>query len=262
MSVILLVAENLRRTRDSSLNYSTPSGKINVAISGVNLLTCTTIDLFFFSFSDTQACQLCPPEFWDNIWPGVKRLGCPFVDETNRATVPAGSRIVDGSRVMDVPTEFFFIRGHGNSPWFSCPLGLRRVPSGPERGVSDPSCGCIPPQSFSSFTVPACRGAPGGGSVWRAAQVVRDPRQAPPCHWEVQHKLEGTEGFCPLGMGAASAPLDETACASIPLRGKGVATSTHAPADQERAARTSTCHSRHARVARARLCGTVLCVGM
>ena len=113
LSVILLVAENLRRTRDSSLNYSTPSGKINVAISGLTLLTCTTIDLFFFSFSDTQACQLCPPEFWDNIWPGVKRLGCPFVDETNRATVPAGSRIVDGSRVMDVPTEFFFHSG----PW-------------------------------------------------------------------------------------------------------------------------------------------------
>ena len=68
LSVILLVAENLTRTRDSSLNYSTPSGKINVAISGVTLLIFTTIDLFFFSFSDTQACQLCPPEFWDNIW--------------------------------------------------------------------------------------------------------------------------------------------------------------------------------------------------
>ena len=204
LSVLLLVAENLRRTRDSSLNYSTPSGKINVAISGVTLLT--TIDLFFFSFSDTQA-QLCPPEFWDNIWPGVKRLGCPFMDETNSATVPAGGRIVEGSRVMDVPTEFFSFGHHGNSPWFSCPLGLRRVPSGPERGVSDPSCGCIPPQSFSSFPVPACRGALGGGSVWHVVQTIQVPRWAPPWHWEVHRKTgvrrgvwlwdQSAKGACP-----------------------------------------------------------------
>ena len=70
------------------------------------------------------------------------------------------------------------------------------------------------------------------------------------------------EGFLPLGMGAASAPLDVTACASFPLRGKDVTTSTQTPAHLERAARTSTCHSRHAPVARARRCGTVLCVGM
>ena len=35
------------------------------------------------------------------------------------------------------------------------------------------------------------------------------------------------EGFLPLGMGAASAPLDVTASASFPLRGKDVTTSTH-----------------------------------
>ena len=35
------------------------------------------------------------------------------------------------------------------------------------------------------------------------------------------------EGFFPLGMGTASAPLDVTACASFPLRGKDVTTSTH-----------------------------------
>ena len=35
------------------------------------------------------------------------------------------------------------------------------------------------------------------------------------------------EGFLPLGMGAASAPLDVTACASIPFREKSVTTSTH-----------------------------------
>ena len=109
---MLRVAENLMRTRDSSLNYSALFPKSNVAISGVILLTFMAIDLFLFSFSDTQAYQLCPPEFWDNILLGVKRLGCPFVDETNCATVPAGGRIVEGSRVMDTPTDFFTL-----APW-------------------------------------------------------------------------------------------------------------------------------------------------
>ena len=68
--------------------------------------------------------------------------------------------------------------------------------------------------------------------------MIRDPRQTLPWHWEVQGKVGDTtgcvdvgqvrEGFGPLGMGAAAAPLDETACASFPLRGKDVTTSTHA----------------------------------
>ena len=67
--------------------------------------------------------------------------------------------------------------------------------------------------------------------------MIRDPRQTPPWHWEVQGKVGDTagcvdvgqvrEGFGSLGVGAASAPLDETACASFPLRGKDVTTSTH-----------------------------------
>lgn len=63
-----------------------------MAVSGVTLLTFMTIVLFLFSFSDTQAYQLCPPELRDNMWPGVKRLGCPL--RGRDATVPAGGRIV------------------------------------------------------------------------------------------------------------------------------------------------------------------------
>ena len=50
------------------------------------------------------------------------------------------------------------------------------------------------------------------------------------------------EGFLPLGMGVASAPLDVTACASFSFRGKSVTTSTHRHP-----------HTQSARYARARV---------
>ena len=91
---------------------------------------------------------------------------------------------------------------------------------------------------FPSFAVPVCLGAAGRrGSVWHAVQTIWDPRWAPPWHWEVHRKTGArrgvwmwdwsAKGFLPLGMGAASAPLDVTASASFPLRGKSVTTSTH-----------------------------------
>ena len=100
--------------------------------------------------------------------------------------------------------------------------------------------------------VSLARRADGPGSPAGPALALGGPAQ-----------VEGTDGerFYPSGMGAASAPLDETACASITLRGKDVTTSTHTPAHPERAARTSTCHSRQAPMVSARLCGIVHCVG-
>ena len=118
----------------------------------------------------------------------------------------------------------------------------------------------------SSFAVPACRGAAGRRvSLARCADGPGSPA-GPALALGCPAQVEGTEGcldvgpvregFCPSGMGVASALLDETACASIPLRGKGGGAHIHAhtPAHIERAARTSTCHSRHERVARARFC--------
>ena len=32
------------------------------------------------------------------------------------------------------------------------------------------------------------QGPPGGGSVWHVVQTIRDPRWAPPWHWEVHRK--------------------------------------------------------------------------
>ena len=52
------------------------------------------------------------------------------------------------------------------------------------------------------------QGLPGGGSVWRAAQMIRDPRQAPPWHRWSKARWSAW---------AATARPD---CAPIPLCGK------------------------------------------
>ena len=110
------------------------------------------------------------------------------------------------------------------------------------------------------------QGLPGGGSVWRAAQMIRDPRQTPPWHrwsksrwsaWRSAWMWDPSAKGMPLGLGAATAPLDGTDCAPIPLCGKGGGAHihTHTPAHRERAALTSTCHSRHALSSGALSCG-------
>merc|ERR1712136_502252 len=82
LSALLHVAVALKRTWDISLNYSVASGKLNMAISGVTLLTFMTIHLFQFRFGDTKPYYLCPPEYLVNIWPGVLRLGFFWVEGT------------------------------------------------------------------------------------------------------------------------------------------------------------------------------------
>ena len=150
-----------------------------------------------------------------------------------------------------------FVQHRGVSPWCLRSLALRRMPCGPERRVSDPVRWGIPRQSFS-FLRSSClswgrREEGQSGTLCRLGGPPQDGGTAGCVDVGLVR-----EGFLPLGMGAASAPLDVTASASFPLRGKSVTTSAHL----ERAARTSTCHPRHAPVARARLRGTVQCVGM
>ena len=116
-------------------------------------------------------------------------------------------------------------------------LALRRVPSGPERGVPGPTDSGIPPQSFASFAVPVCLGAAGRRvSLARCADDLGSPvgtalaLGGPPQDGGTAGCVDVRpvrEGFLPSGMEAASAPLDVTASASFPLRGKSVTTSTH-----------------------------------
>ena len=90
---------------------------------------------------------------------------------------------------------------------------------------------------FPSFAVPVCLGA--AGRRVSLARCADDPGSlvgtalalgGPPQDGGTAGCVDVgpvREGFLPLGMGAASAPLDVAACASFPFCGKGVTTSSH-----------------------------------
>jgi len=67
LAALLHVFVALKRTWDISLNMSVASGKMNLAISGVCLLTFMTIHLFQFRFGLTDTFQLCVPPYYVNV---------------------------------------------------------------------------------------------------------------------------------------------------------------------------------------------------
>merc|ERR1719166_887425 len=74
LAALLHVVVALKRTWDISINYTIASGKLNLAISGITLLTFMSIHLFQFRFGETQMFKLCPPPYLMNIgtifnWP-------------------------------------------------------------------------------------------------------------------------------------------------------------------------------------------------
>eukprot|EP00439_Symbiodinium_sp_Y106_P071287 s1276_g12.t1 len=60
-------------TWDISMNYSVASGKLNLAFSGVTLLTFMMIHLYQFRFGDTEPWKLCPPPYLLNLPRGWQR---------------------------------------------------------------------------------------------------------------------------------------------------------------------------------------------
>merc|ERR1719166_923585 len=67
LAALLHVFVALKRTWDISINYTIASGKLNLAISGITLLTFMSIHLFQFRFGETQMFKLCPPPYLMNI---------------------------------------------------------------------------------------------------------------------------------------------------------------------------------------------------
>merc|ERR1711939_1104044 len=67
LAALLHVFVALRRTWDISINYTVASGKLNLAISGVTLLTFMSIHLFQFRFGVTDPYVLCPPPYFINV---------------------------------------------------------------------------------------------------------------------------------------------------------------------------------------------------
>ena len=61
LAALLHVFVALKLTWDISVNYTIASGKLNLAISGITLLTFMCIHLFQFRFGETHNFKLCPP---------------------------------------------------------------------------------------------------------------------------------------------------------------------------------------------------------
>merc|ERR1719440_1100421 len=67
LCALLHVVVALKRTYDISLKSTVASGKLNLAFSGVTLLTFMTIHLFQFRFGVTQPYAICPPPYLVNF---------------------------------------------------------------------------------------------------------------------------------------------------------------------------------------------------
>jgi hypothetical protein len=68
LSALLHVFVALKRTWDMKLKMGIMSGQLNLAITGVTLLTFMTIHLFQFRFGETQPYYLRPPPYLINFW--------------------------------------------------------------------------------------------------------------------------------------------------------------------------------------------------
>merc|ERR1712083_298438 len=67
LAVLLHVFVALKRTWDINLSQSVSSGKLNLAITGIALLTFMTVHLFQFRFGETQPFTLCSPGYLINL---------------------------------------------------------------------------------------------------------------------------------------------------------------------------------------------------
>eukprot|EP00929_Paragymnodinium_shiwhaense_P081956 TRINITY_DN429_c1_g4_i2.p1 TRINITY_DN429_c1_g4~~TRINITY_DN429_c1_g4_i2.p1 ORF type:complete len:256 (-),score=68.72 TRINITY_DN429_c1_g4_i2:139-906(-) len=67
LAALLHVVVALRRTWDISLNMPVSSGKLNLIMSGMALLTFMTIHLFQFRFGEAKPYKICPPPYFINF---------------------------------------------------------------------------------------------------------------------------------------------------------------------------------------------------
>merc|ERR1712232_405716 len=89
LAAILHVAVALKRTWDISINYTIASGKLNLALSGITLLTFMRIHLYQFRFGATQPAKLCPPPYGINVATVLQlSLNLFWVECNGQAPVP------------------------------------------------------------------------------------------------------------------------------------------------------------------------------
>merc|ERR1712159_297743 len=84
---MLHVAVALKRTWEGTINMKVSSGALNLALSGVCLLTFMTIHLFQFRFGETVPFYLCPPEYLVNL-SGILTLSLWYIWDPGCTQVP------------------------------------------------------------------------------------------------------------------------------------------------------------------------------
>jgi len=87
LAALLHVVVAVKRTWEISLKSAVDSGKMNLAISGVMLLTFMTIHLFQFRFGETVDFYLCPPPYLVNL-AGILTLSLFYTWEPGCHQVP------------------------------------------------------------------------------------------------------------------------------------------------------------------------------
>jgi len=87
LAALLHVFVAMKRTWDISLNYDVSSGQLNLAFTGVLLLTFMTIHLFQFRFGDTEPYLVRPPPFFINFL-GIPNLNLFWVADSTVDPVP------------------------------------------------------------------------------------------------------------------------------------------------------------------------------
>ena len=160
------------------------------------------------------------------------------MEDLDGMKVDYGANRLWGECTVECPWDARFLFSTEGSAHGACVLlhcGGCRVARNAE--FRTPFDGAYLGRVFPSFAVPVCLGAVGrrvslarcaddpGSPVGTALALGGPPQDGGTAGCVDVGPVR--EGFLPLGMGAASAPLDVTACASFPLRGKSVATSTH-----------------------------------
>lgn len=112
LSALLHVFVALKRTWDMKLKMGVMSGQLNLAISGILLLTFMTIHLFQFRFGDTVPYYIRPPPYLINFW-GILRLSLFWCDQSfndcsGAPTVPVRDIYKLEFDIFQRPTQFPF----------------------------------------------------------------------------------------------------------------------------------------------------------
>merc|ERR1719191_48241 len=87
LAALLHVFVAIKRTWDISLNYTVASGQLNLAITGVLLLSFMTIHLFQFRFGATEPYLVRPPPYFINFL-GLLKLQLFWVSDSTVDPVP------------------------------------------------------------------------------------------------------------------------------------------------------------------------------